>query len=105
MTASPVRLVMIVATAVWVQTPPSLALPGQTGMSTSLPSKASSNFSSCPYLTNVGATKVYPGRTVFEPESAVVDPIGEPYSIAFSSGGGFSNIYPVPAYQAAAVSR
>ena len=26
---------------------------------------------SCPYLTNVGVTKVYPGHTVFEPESAV----------------------------------
>ncbi|MCJ1310955.1 hypothetical protein MMC25_004624 [Agyrium rufum] len=58
---------------------------------------------SCPYLTNVGATKVYPGRTVYEPESAVVDPIGDPYSIAFSSGGGFSNIYDVPSYQASAV--
>jgi tripeptidyl-peptidase-1 len=51
----------------------------------------------------VGATKVYPGRTVFEPESAVVDPEGQPYSIAFSSGGGFSNIYPQPDYQKAAV--
>jgi tripeptidyl-peptidase I len=57
----------------------------------------------CPYITNVGATKVYPGRTVFEPESAVVDPAGHPYKVAFSSGGGFSNIYPVPDYQKDAV--
>ncbi|MCJ1286094.1 hypothetical protein MMC26_005437 [Xylographa opegraphella] len=60
---------------------------------------------SCPYLTNVGATKVYPNKTVFEPECAVVDPINEPYSVAFSSGGGFSNIYPIPGYQAAAVAK
>ncbi|MCJ1416494.1 hypothetical protein MMC32_002832 [Xylographa parallela] len=60
---------------------------------------------SCPYLTNVGATKVYPNKTVFEPECAVVDPINEPYSVAFSSGGGFSNIYPIPSYQADAVAK
>lgn len=59
---------------------------------------------SCPWLTNVGATKVYPGRTVFEPESAVVDPAGHPYRSAFSSGGGFSNIFPIPSYQADAIS-
>jgi tripeptidyl-peptidase I len=58
---------------------------------------------SCPYITNVGATKVYPGRTVFGPESAVIDPAGYPYTDAFSSGGGFSNIYPVPDYQKDAV--
>lgn len=60
---------------------------------------------SCPYITNVGATKVYPGHTVFEPESAVVDPKGHPYRSAFSSGGGFSNIYPIPVYQAQAVAE
>lgn len=58
---------------------------------------------SCPYLTNVGATKVYPGHTVFEPESAVNDPAGFPYRSAFSSGGGFSNIFPIPEYQASAI--
>jgi tripeptidyl-peptidase-1 len=57
----------------------------------------------CPYVTNVGATKVYPGKTVFEPESAVFDPAGFPYSVNFSSGGGFSNVYPIPDYQASAV--
>ncbi|KAM0147367.1 hypothetical protein ACHAQE_010318 [Botrytis cinerea] len=54
----------------------------------------------CPWITNVGATKVYPGHTAFETESAANDP-----STGFASGGGFSNIYPVPQYQAAAVAR
>lgn len=58
---------------------------------------------SCPYVTNVGATKVYPGHTVFEPESAADDPAGDPYRSAYSSSGGFSNIFPIPEYQAAAV--
>lgn len=60
---------------------------------------------SCPWLTNVGATKVYPGRTVYEPESAANDPSGDPYDSEYSSGGGFSNIFPVPAYQAEAVAE
>jgi len=57
----------------------------------------------CPYVTNVGATKVYPGHTVFEPESAVYDVAGDPYNLNYSSGGGFSNIFPVPDYQQKAV--
>ena len=51
----------------------------------------------------MGATKVYPGQTVYNPESAAVDPVGQPYLKAFSSGGGFSNIFPQPDYQTAAV--
>lgn len=39
---------------------------------------------SCPWLTNVGATKVYEGKTVFEPESAVLD---EDPGFNYSSGG------------------
>ncbi|KAF2768507.1 subtilisin-like protein [Teratosphaeria nubilosa] len=58
---------------------------------------------SCPWLTNVGATKVYPGHTVFEPESAANDPAGDPYNSAYSSGGGFSNIFPIPSYQSSAI--
>ncbi|TVY94049.1 Aorsin [Lachnellula willkommii] len=56
----------------------------------------------CPYVTSVGATKVYPGSKVTDahPESAVYDPAGHPYSVNYSSGGGFSNIYPIPEYQA-----
>lgn len=60
---------------------------------------------SCPYLTNVGATKVYPGKTVNDPESAAYDPAGYPYSREFASGGGFSNIYGVPSYQKNAVDK
>ncbi|ESZ95141.1 hypothetical protein SBOR_4473 [Sclerotinia borealis F-4128] len=57
----------------------------------------------CPYVTAVGATKVYPGHTVFEPESAANDLAGQPYSRAYSSGGGFSNVYNTPSYQKEAV--
>lgn len=57
----------------------------------------------CPYVTDVGGTKVYPGYTVHDPESAVFDPAGSSYGVNFSSGGGFSNVYPIPDYQAAAV--
>ena len=57
----------------------------------------------CPYVTNVGATKVYPGKTVWDPESAVFDPAGHPYSVNYSSGGGFSNVFPIPDYQQDAV--
>ena len=57
----------------------------------------------CPWLTSVGATKVYPGKTVFDPESAANDLAGEPYYFPYSSGGGFSNVFPIPAYQSKAV--
>jgi tripeptidyl-peptidase-1 len=60
---------------------------------------------SCPWLTNVGATKVYPGKTVRDPESAANDPAGHPYRSAYSSGGGFSNIFTTPDYQKTAVSE
>ncbi|KAE9374533.1 aorsin [Stipitochalara longipes BDJ] len=53
----------------------------------------------CPYVTNVGATKLYPNQSVTDPESAAGDPIGDPWFEAYSSGGGFSNIYPRPDYQ------
>jgi tripeptidyl-peptidase I len=58
---------------------------------------------SCPFLTVVGATKVYPGHTVFEPESAANDLKGQPFSTAFSSGGGFSNIHGIPPWQTKAI--
>ena len=53
----------------------------------------------------MGATKVAPGKTVYDPEVAANDPINDPYSIAYSSGGGFSNIFPQPSYQAAGVAN
>jgi tripeptidyl-peptidase I len=58
----------------------------------------------CPYVTAVGATKVYPGYTVFQPESAVYDPAGYPYSVNYSSGGGFSNVFAPASYQKDAIS-
>ncbi|KAG4436952.1 hypothetical protein IFR05_007565 [Cadophora sp. M221] len=57
----------------------------------------------CPYITNVGATKVYANHTIYEGESACNDPLGQPYRVAYSSGGGFSNFYPAPTYQQAAI--
>ena len=52
---------------------------------------------SCPYVTAVGATQVLPGASVTQPEKACE-------SVIFS-GGGFSNVFPLPAYQAAAVTN
>ena len=59
----------------------------------------------CPYITAVGATKVYPGNNVFEqqPESVVFDPYPGQIYLNYSSGGGFSNVYPMPDYQKSAV--
>lgn len=49
------------------------------------------------------STKVYPGHTVYEPESAANDLAGHPYRGAYSSGGGFSNIFDAPKYQTGAI--
>lgn len=54
---------------------------------------------SCPYVTNVGATKIMPGKQVTDPEWGVFDPAGHPFATDFSSGGGFSNIFSRPQYQ------
>ena len=59
----------------------------------------------CPYLTTVGATMVFPGKTVFEPESAAYDGDLSKWNQIYSSGGGFSNIYPIPDYQQEAVAN
>ena len=49
----------------------------------------------CPYITTVGATYLPPGANVnADAETAVT---------RFASGAGFSNIYPMPSYQQAAV--
>jgi tripeptidyl-peptidase-1 len=49
----------------------------------------------CPYITTVGATYLPSGANVkTDAETAVT---------RFASGGGFSNIYPIPSYQEAAV--
>ncbi|KAJ7119731.1 subtilisin-like protein [Mycena epipterygia] len=51
--------------------------------------------STCPFVTSVGATQILPGNTVNDPESAC--------ETVIFSGGGFSNIFPLPSYQASAV--
>ncbi|KAG6902424.1 hypothetical protein C0995_000350 [Termitomyces sp. Mi166 len=51
----------------------------------------------CPFVTAVGATQVNPGSTVNDPEGACEQVI--------FSGGGFSNIFPMPSYQADAVTE
>ncbi|KAJ7149241.1 subtilisin-like protein [Mycena crocata] len=51
--------------------------------------------STCPFVTSVGATQILEGNTVDDPESACEEVI--------FSGGGFSNIFPLPSYQAHAV--
>ncbi|KAK7055138.1 peptidase S8/S53 domain-containing protein [Favolaschia claudopus] len=48
----------------------------------------------CPFVTALGATQVDPGSTVFDPETA-----------AALTGGGFSNIFALPAYQKKAVEK
>jgi tripeptidyl-peptidase-1 len=50
---------------------------------------------SCPYVTSVGATQINKNSSVFDPESACEEVI--------HSGGGFSNVFPLPPYQKAAV--
>jgi tripeptidyl-peptidase-1 len=50
---------------------------------------------SCPYITSVGATQILNGSSVRGPESACEQVI--------FSGGGFSNVFPLPDYQRAAM--
>jgi len=50
----------------------------------------------CPYLTTVGATYLPPGASASSDQETAVT--------RFGSGGGFSNIYPIPSYQSTAVS-
>ncbi len=51
--------------------------------------------STCPYVTAVGATQIKPGASVVQPEQAC--------ETVIFSGGGFSNVFPLPDYQAPAV--
>ena len=49
----------------------------------------------CPYLTTAGATFLPPGGSAQKDQEVAVT--------RFPSGGGFSNLYPIPSYQANAV--
>ncbi|KAL1937832.1 hypothetical protein VTO73DRAFT_12852 [Trametes versicolor] len=65
------------------------------------PSETGKQFSpdfpvTCPFITAVGATQINPGSTVNDPEGACEQVI--------FSGGGFSNFFDLPDYQAAQVS-
>jgi tripeptidyl-peptidase I len=58
--------------------------------------------SNCPYVTSVGGTMLYPDQTIHTPESVMHANL----SLAaqnFTSSGGFSNYFPQPKYQRAAV--
>ncbi|KAI4274946.1 MAG: hypothetical protein LQ337_003552 [Flavoplaca oasis] len=49
----------------------------------------------CPYITSIGATQIQPNASVTAPEKAC--------ETVIFSGGGFSNVFPLPDYQAGAV--
>ncbi|KAG8534297.1 uncharacterized protein KY384_001141 [Bacidia gigantensis] len=49
----------------------------------------------CPYVTAVGATQIKPGASVTAPEEAC--------ETVIYSGGGFSNVFPIPSYQSSVV--
>jgi tripeptidyl-peptidase-1 len=51
--------------------------------------------STCPYVTAVGATQIRPNASVTQPEEAAESVI--------HSGGGFSNVFDMPSYQADAL--
>ena len=51
----------------------------------------------CPYVVSVGATQINSGATVNDPEKAC--------DRVILSGGGFSDIFPMPSYQTAAVTN
>lgn len=50
-----------------------------------------------PYITSVGATEVYPGKTIHDPEGAS--------NTVIFSGGGFSNFFSMPTYQSGAIAH
>ncbi|EMC91148.1 hypothetical protein BAUCODRAFT_152438 [Baudoinia panamericana UAMH 10762] len=63
----------------------------------------------CPYITAVGATRLYPNQTVYDPESAMQVNLQSGNRSAayefFATGGGFSNLFTPPSYQAQAVAN
>lgn len=51
----------------------------------------------CPYITSVGATQITQGNSVYAPEEAC--------ETVIYSGGGFSNVFARPSYQATVVNE
>lgn len=62
------------------------------------------SFPTCPYVTNVGATRLYDDQTVLTPESALQANLG-PGAELFATAGGFANYFTVPDYQKSAVAN
>ncbi|KAG4030402.1 hypothetical protein MFRU_012g01380 [Monilinia fructicola] len=58
----------------------------------------------CPYITSVGGTMLYANQTVHDAESVMHVNLGGSAS-NFTSAGGFSNYFPIPAYQSSAVAK
>lgn len=56
----------------------------------------------CPYITSVGATQVIPGTNIVKALASGTEPEQACETVIFS-GGGFSNVFPLPGYQSAAV--
>lgn len=61
-----------------------------------IPAKLDS-INSCPWLTMVGSTGIY-NDTIGKSQPEIA-------TVSFPSGGGFSNIYPIPDYQSDAVAK
>lgn len=60
--------------------------------------------SNCPYVTSVGGTMLYGDQTIHDAESVMHADLGGS-AANFSSSGGFSNYFPQPSYQRAAVEK
>lgn len=60
--------------------------------------------SNCPYVTSVGGTMLYEDQNIHDAESVMHANLGGKAS-NFSSSGGFSNYFPQPEYQKAAVKK
>jgi tripeptidyl-peptidase-1 len=61
------------------------------------------SFPTCPFVTNVGGTRLYANQTINDPESAMQVPEFGGADALFASAGGFANYFPIPEYQKAAV--
>nr|POF12860.1 tripeptidyl-peptidase sed1 [Quercus suber] len=58
--------------------------------------------SNCPYVSSIGATQVKPGTNVVAALASGTQPEKACETVIYS-GGGFSNVFPLPSYQSAAV--
>lgn len=56
----------------------------------------------CPYVTSVGATQVKPGTNIVAALASGTQPEQACETVIYS-GGGFSNVFPMPSYQSSAV--